>query len=246
MAELSEAQLFWLEAQNILKYQLRQNKKDSAVSDRGVPLLWRWLWGAHDSWHLHTLSSPAPPVLPPGQKRLWQGDGVTESSGEEYLTAGPKFQSWSGVPGSVAEQRVDAWLPTGFQTRIKEKHLYMFSTYNQPTVNTTAPQVRSKFCQIHRSKPLHHTVVGPLDHLWRGGIPLLEKKDQYLCWVSFHHPTNFMLWNIFHDYRIWSICNLILIFIYFDLYLAQGANGFSKRSQQVDLSDWFKDIRLHF
>ncbi len=38
-------------------------------------------------------------------------------------------------------------------------------THYQPSVHTAAPQVWCVLGQIHRSQPLHDSVVGPLDHL---------------------------------------------------------------------------------
>lgn len=38
-------------------------------------------------------------------------------------------------------------------------------THDEPSVHAAAPQVRGIFCQVHWSQPLHHSVVGPLDHL---------------------------------------------------------------------------------
>lgn len=125
----------------IIKCQFLKKVKQSLYSVRGGswPWLWRWWWGVCDRWRWRTPSSPASPEFPPGQRRLWPGGGVAESSGEEYLTAGPESPSWNGAPGSVGERKGGHLVPTGCQTHPKEENLYVLRTYNEPAMNAAAP-----------------------------------------------------------------------------------------------------------
>lgn len=140
----------------------KQKTKVSTVSEGGSwPLLWRWWWGVRDQWHWRTPSSPVPPEFPPGQRRLWRGDGVTESSGEEYLTAGPESLSWSGAPGSVEEQRDDTWLQRVSRHDQKKK----ISTCWELTMSPPwTPLPRRLGANSARSTDLSHSITRWLDH----------------------------------------------------------------------------------
>lgn len=41
----------------------------------------------------------------------------------------------------------------------------MTCPHYEASMHATAPQVWCVLCQVHRPQPLHHSVVGPLDHL---------------------------------------------------------------------------------
>lgn len=49
------------------------------------------------------------------------------------------------------------------------------SSHHEGSMNATASQVRGVFSQIHRSEPLHHSVVGPLGDLCRCDVVLDTK-----------------------------------------------------------------------
>lgn len=48
------------------------------------------------------------------------------------------------------------------------------NSYNQAAVHPAASEVGCIFCQIHGSEPLHHPVVGPLHHVRRRDVALLQ------------------------------------------------------------------------
>lgn len=166
----------------------KKKVKQSLYSLRGEswPWLWRWWWGVCGRWRWRTLSSPASPGFPPGRRKLWPGGGVAESSGEEYLTAGPESPSWNGAPGSVGEQRDDTW----FQRASRHIQRKKISTCSEPTMSPPwTPLPRRLGANSARSTDLSHSITRWLDHcttsegegfLWKRE----RKKEQYLHKMS--------------------------------------------------------------
>lgn len=56
----------------------------------------------------------------------------------------------------------------------------MVNSYNQAPVHSAASKVGRIFRQIHRSEPLHHPVVGPLHHVGRRDVVLLEEPQKVM------------------------------------------------------------------